>query len=175
MKVIGMLILSSLLVLAGCTTSYNLTSEPQPNCVTYDELVANARGERLTVQFLDGGQIRGELLRANPDSIVVHDAGSKSYPTRSVRSIQLKKSSTTDVVAGGVLGFAAGSLTLVAMGAGKEGEHGLREKDNDRYVILVGGGAGAVVGFIVGGLIDHTYEYTITNNSLRRVRTSNTK
>jgi hypothetical protein len=53
----------------------------------------------------------------------------------------------------------------------KTDEHGMGNVTNDRWLVFVGGGAGALVGFTLGSAINQTYEYTITNNSFRPAET----
>ena len=148
------------MLVAGCSSSYTVSSSPGENSISeFNRFAYGKQGmitfERDTVDLWAAG------LRAKPDSLFWFDEAGLG---KSAASRQIKEVTFTNATRGtweGVgLGFLSGAgaaalVTAIIIG-GRSGESGIL------YILTLPGGAivGTVVGAIIGGSTGHTYRYT---------------
>lgn len=156
--------------LEACTTPYVLTTVPQQTPywqtqnLSYDELMAKAKGEIVTVVTEDGYERRGILFQANPEFIEWADDETGTIwkvPTPTVRRVELSHNFLWE---GGAVGFLLGTVPLIWAGwwaASQVSGHQDSVESSGRIVVVLGGITGAVFGFVIGNWVKHTDEFQV--------------
>jgi hypothetical protein len=165
----------------ACSTTYVLTKVPQQTpyfttqYMSYEELMAKADGETVTIVMRDGNQQRGILSYANPDSIAWAEIGTDpgniawtdfttgafhKVPTSQVHHLELVRNFAWE---GGAIGLLL--LTIPPLvGGGWAPQYPSRHDEPDyswRSIIVMGGVFGGVAGFGIGSQIKETQEFHV--------------
>jgi len=152
MKVIPVL-LSFFLVQMGCSSSSEISS--------FDGFNADAEGRGATIVFLDGRELDVQNVLAFPDSTHFWNDDTKALtvvPTLTIKDIVLTNR-LVGFLEGAGLGAMGGCVAILAMGGGTSQEHGFGAGADVASMILLGAGAGGVLGGIPGVIIGHSHKY----------------
>jgi hypothetical protein len=114
------------------------------------------RGSALLVTRLDGRQDKGELIAVKPDGLLLLDAegSERTVDLADIRSVRIVRRSRAGLFAG--LGGAAGLAGMggLVLSGGPDVDYGTEKT-------LLGGGVGALAGFLVGMVMGIDSEFTI--------------
>jgi hypothetical protein len=138
----------------GCSSSSVVSS--------FEAFNADAEGRSGTIVFQDGRKLDVHNILAFPDSTHFLNEGTSAVfvvPTRTIKNVVF-----TDRGIGFLEGFGfgalAGSLTVLAISAASPAKGGeFSGVDYLLFFMLIGGGAGGVVGGIPGLIIGHSHEF----------------
>ncbi len=154
----------TMLVAAGCSSSYDVSNEPAPDMYSFAQVNENAKDRSMTIWTTQGEEIRATDLFVRADSTTFRQSTTQKrivIATSSVERIAIKNAG-----AGAIDGLIAGAI--VGVPAGWVIGSGVAELDDRNGVdvpsaAIVFGGT-ALIGAVVGGLIRHTDEYSFQSH-----------
>jgi hypothetical protein len=160
-EVVSCVLVVSLLVYAGCSSSYVVSSASSTGR-SFNDFNVNAYGKSARIVFRDGSETDVGNVVASPDSVhyVSEETGRLAViGTQAVKTIVL-----TDHVAGLFEGFGygagAGALAvLIVSAASPGGGHEMSGADIVVAFTLIGAAGGGVIGGIWGAIVGHSNEY----------------
>jgi hypothetical protein len=188
---IRLILISAIVLLAGCTSTYSVKSDPflfkvKPlpsggKVMDYYCAMVNekTKGKIVVVSTVQNENIKAVILHVAADSIsfVNIDAGFKqNIPTSSLHSISLKNSGTAALdgfMYGGAIGSLTGLiLTPIELGHGGGQMNFFPVGVLYLYYASLGAVGGSVLGSAIGAIIGHTDKYIFEPNNVKSDTTS---
>ncbi len=146
---------------SGCSSSYTVSSTGKPDAeFSCREMNEELGGRETIIELKDGGEISAKGVMVSNDSVAWLDASTTkqtSVATQRIKRIVLKNRLVGGLEGLGI-GLVAGAALMVAHFA--FGSHTGEIGENWVEIgLILGGGAGAIVGLIYGLIAGHSYNY----------------
>jgi hypothetical protein len=164
-KIVSGVLVASLLFSVGCSSSYVVSSSPNPG-PSFDAFNAEMQDKTGTIVFQDGGKWEGKNILVSSDStrfLIETTDAPMVVPTRTIKKVVFTNRGT-GFLEGFGLGALAGSVVVLALPVASSGG----EFSDWSYVLfftLLGAGAGGVVGGIPGLIMGHSYAYEFASSA----------
>ena len=144
----------------GCSSTYSVRSTDVEGSYTYGKMNEELKGQEVKIELKDGRDITARDVTISDDSATWVDARAKEKSKASLR--QINKIVNKKTFVGGLEWMGIGLAVGGALGAtALSGFPGTAESGSQTNSagIVVGMGAGTVLGFFTGMNVGHSYNY----------------
>ena len=144
--------------LYGCSSSYKVSSAGKPNSeYSYKEMNEELKGRYVSIEMKNGGEFSAAMVTISNDSVSWVNASTQERSK--VATNQLKRIFFKNHIVGGLEGLVAAPLVFVGIwapsGFSSKGIAGSAGWELPAALGGIGGGAGMIIGAIIG----HSYNY----------------
>lgn len=165
-QIISGVLVASLLLSVGCSSSYVVSSSANPG-PSFDIFNIEARGRSATIVIQDGGEWEGKNILASSDStrfVIETTDAPMVVPTRTIKKVVFTNLGV-GFLEGFGLGALAGSVAVLALRAAGPSGGEFSDWSYGLFFTLLGAGAGGVLGGIPGLIMGHSYTYEFVSSA----------
>ena len=175
-KFVSIVLIMSLLVSIGCSSSYEVSSSANSS-TSFDTFNMEVSDRSATIVFQDNSELNVGNIIATPDStrFLLDNDSTVVVPTHTIKKVVVKNHVIGLLEGfGWGVGLAVATITVVAIANGNNGgsNRGIGGSSLFETYLFFGGILGAGLGIIggtIGVIAGHSYEYNFRNGTPIRV------